>query len=47
MAVAAVVHGWMGLRGGGCTDGQILLLGWPLLEDGVALEEVDWLEVEA
>jgi len=35
------------LRGGGDTDRQIILLGGPLLEDGVALEEVDWLEVEA
>jgi len=35
------------LHGGGGTDGQIILLGGPLLEDGVALEEVDRLEVEA
>ena len=35
------------VSGGSGTDGEVLLHGGPLLEDGVALEEVDRLEVEA
>ena len=38
---------WGSRSGGGGTDRQVLLHGRSLLEDGVALEEVDRLEVEA